>query len=49
MTAKLSPANLPASEIVSLNPATLEEMARFAVATAGDVEAVVSRARAATS
>ena len=46
MTAKLSPANLPAAEIVSLNPATLEELARFAVATAGDVGAVVSQARA---
>ena len=47
MTAKLSPANLSASEIVSLNPATLEELARFPVATAGDVEAAISRARAA--
>ncbi|HEY6327967.1 MAG TPA: aldehyde dehydrogenase family protein, partial [Blastocatellia bacterium] len=37
----------PAAEIVSLNPSTLEELARFPVASATDVAAAVSRARTA--
>jgi succinate-semialdehyde dehydrogenase/glutarate-semialdehyde dehydrogenase len=43
-------ANLPTTtraEIVSINPATLEELARFPVASAAEVDLAVSRARAA--
>jgi acyl-CoA reductase-like NAD-dependent aldehyde dehydrogenase len=47
MTAKLSPTNVPVSEIVSINPATLEEIARFPIASPAEVNAAVARARAA--
>ncbi len=47
MTAKLSSTAVRASEIISLNPATLEELARFSVATSDDVSAAVVRARTA--
>ena len=47
MTAPFSPPNVQASEIISINPATLEELARFPVATGDDVKAAVARARAA--
>src|SRR2546423_12734605 len=47
MTAKLPMTMTRAAEIVSLNPATLEELARFPIATADDVHAAVARARAA--
>jgi acyl-CoA reductase-like NAD-dependent aldehyde dehydrogenase len=46
-------ANLPATgtraEIVSINPATLEELGRFPITSAAEVEQAVSRARAAQS
>ena len=50
MTAKLPqfPAvSTRAAEIVSINPATLEELARFPIATGDEVNAAVARARAA--
>ncbi len=47
MTAKLSPTDVRLSEIVSINPATLEEIARFPVASSADVNSAVARARAA--
>src|SRR5437868_14263873 len=47
MTGKLPTTVTRAAEIVSLNPATLEELARFPIATADDVNAAVARARAA--
>ena len=47
MTAKFAPVNTPTREIVSVNPATLEELARFSVASAAEVNAAVMRARAA--
>ncbi|HKQ07061.1 MAG TPA: aldehyde dehydrogenase family protein [Blastocatellia bacterium] len=47
MTAKLPMTITRAAEIVSLNPATLEELARFPIATADEVNAAVARARAA--
>ncbi|HVG20442.1 MAG TPA: aldehyde dehydrogenase family protein, partial [Blastocatellia bacterium] len=44
-------ANLPATgtraEIISVNPATLEELGHFAVASAAQVDQAVARARAA--
>jgi acyl-CoA reductase-like NAD-dependent aldehyde dehydrogenase len=46
MTAKLTP-DARASEIVSINPATLEELGRFMVASPVEVNAAVARARAA--
>lgn len=46
-------ANLPATdaraEIVSINPATLEELGRFPIASAAEVELAVARSRAARS
>jgi succinate-semialdehyde dehydrogenase/glutarate-semialdehyde dehydrogenase len=46
-------ANLPATatraEIVSINPATLEELGRFPIASAAEVNQAVARARAARS
>src|SRR5215216_2275468 len=47
MTAKPSPADVHLSEIVSINPATLEEIARFPIASSADVKAAIARARAA--
>lgn len=47
MTAQATTANGRPSEIVSINPATLEELARFQIATAVEVSAAVARARAA--
>jgi succinate-semialdehyde dehydrogenase/glutarate-semialdehyde dehydrogenase len=47
MTAKLSPTDLHSSEIVSINPATLEEIARFPISSSLEVNAAVARARAA--
>src|SRR5205814_1820332 len=47
MTAKLSPTDLRSSEIVSINPATLDEIARFPISSNNDVNAAVARARAA--
>src|SRR5262245_10788279 len=50
MTAKLpqfSTVGIRSAEIVSINPATLEELARFRIATPEDVAAAVARARAA--
>jgi acyl-CoA reductase-like NAD-dependent aldehyde dehydrogenase len=46
MTARMTGTETSA-EIVSINPATLEEMARFRVASAAEVEQAVARARAA--
>ncbi|MBI3649446.1 MAG: aldehyde dehydrogenase family protein [Acidobacteria bacterium] len=47
MNAKLSPTDVHASEIISRNPATLEELARFPVSSSTEVNAAVARARAA--
>lgn len=47
MTAKLSPTDVRVSEIVSINPATLEEIARFPIASTAEVNSAVARARAA--
>src|SRR5437868_1894635 len=47
MTAKLSPTDVRVSEIVSINPATLEEIARFPIASNAEVNSAVARARAA--
>ncbi|HKG22982.1 MAG TPA: aldehyde dehydrogenase family protein [Blastocatellia bacterium] len=47
MNAKLTIADARPNEIVSLNPATLEELGRFRLATDADVEDAVARARAA--
>jgi acyl-CoA reductase-like NAD-dependent aldehyde dehydrogenase len=47
MTAKLSPTNVRVSEIVSINPATLEEIARFPITSNTEVNSAVARARAA--
>jgi acyl-CoA reductase-like NAD-dependent aldehyde dehydrogenase len=47
MTAKLSPTDVQVSEIISINPATLEEIARFPIASGAEVNAAVARARAA--
>jgi succinate-semialdehyde dehydrogenase/glutarate-semialdehyde dehydrogenase len=46
MTAKPTTDTRP-SEIVSINPATLEELARFHITTTAEVNAAVARARAA--
>src|SRR4051812_46573032 len=47
MTTKLFPTNVGESHVVSINPATLEELGRFPVATAAEMNAAVARARAA--
>jgi len=47
MTAQATTTNRRASEIVSINPATLEELARFRIASANEVNAAVARARVA--
>jgi acyl-CoA reductase-like NAD-dependent aldehyde dehydrogenase len=47
MTAQATTTNRRASEIVSINPATLEELARFHITSAVEVNAAVARARAA--
>jgi len=47
MTAQATTTNRSASEIVSINPATLEELARFRIASANEVNAAVARARVA--
>ena len=47
MTAKLRATETRAAEITSINPATLEELARFPIATAAEVQQAVARARAA--
>ncbi|HLF82999.1 MAG TPA: aldehyde dehydrogenase family protein [Blastocatellia bacterium] len=47
MTAQAITTNGPAAEIVSINPATLEELARFQIATTAEVNTAVARARAA--
>ncbi|HXG64685.1 MAG TPA: aldehyde dehydrogenase family protein [Blastocatellia bacterium] len=47
MTAKLSAAETRAPEVISVNPATLEEMGRFHAASAQEVHDAVARARAA--
>jgi succinate-semialdehyde dehydrogenase/glutarate-semialdehyde dehydrogenase len=47
MTARLTGAGTTAAEIVSINPATMEELGRFAVATSAEVHGAVARARAA--
>ena len=39
MTARLMNAAVRGAEIVSINPATLEELGRFRVASAADVDA----------
>jgi acyl-CoA reductase-like NAD-dependent aldehyde dehydrogenase len=46
MTANL-PATSTRAEIISINPATLEELARFPIASAAEVDQAVARARAA--
>ena len=45
MTARLTGTDTRAAEIVSINPATLEELGRFQVASAAEVNAAVARAR----
>src|SRR5262249_27344289 len=47
MTAKLSPMTTQAQEVISRNPATLEELGRFPVTTADEVNVAVLQARAA--
>jgi succinate-semialdehyde dehydrogenase/glutarate-semialdehyde dehydrogenase len=47
MTAKLSSTATQVAEIVSVNPATLEELGRFPIASAAEVNSAVARARAA--
>ena len=47
MTARLSTVDARVSEIVSVNPATLEELGRFHVTSPAEVKAAVARARAA--
>src|SRR6185295_641942 len=47
MTAHATTSDTPASEIVSINPATLEELARFHIASSTEVNAAVARARTA--
>jgi acyl-CoA reductase-like NAD-dependent aldehyde dehydrogenase len=47
MTAQATTTNSRASEIVSTNPATLEELARFHITSTGEVNSAVARARAA--
>ncbi len=47
MTAQATTTNGRASEIVSINPSTLEELARFHIASTAEVNAAVARARAA--
>ena len=48
MTASIATTNRETSEIISINPATLEELGRFPVASAAEVNAAVTRARAAS-
>jgi succinate-semialdehyde dehydrogenase/glutarate-semialdehyde dehydrogenase len=47
MTARARSPRDPAYEVVSINPATLEELGRFPASTAGAVNAAVARARSA--
>jgi succinate-semialdehyde dehydrogenase/glutarate-semialdehyde dehydrogenase len=47
MTARMVSGDVQAAEIVSINPATLEELGRFSVASAAEVNGAVARARAA--
>jgi len=47
MTAQAVSGDTRASELVSINPATLEELARFHIASSAEVNAAVARARAA--
>src|SRR5262245_14900224 len=47
MTARLSSVDSRTSEIVSINPATLEELGRFHIDSPADVKAAVARARVA--
>ncbi len=47
MTAKIVAKDARPSEIISVNPATLEELGRFKIASAVEVDAAVARARAA--
>ncbi|MEW6130514.1 MAG: aldehyde dehydrogenase family protein [Acidobacteriota bacterium] len=49
MTAKYSSTAVQSSEIISINPATLEELARFPIATTDEINAAVARAGAASS
>ncbi len=48
MTASITTTNRETAEIISINPATLEELGRFPIATAAEVNAAVARARAAS-
>lgn len=48
MTASLTTTDRETSEIISINPATLEELGRFPIAQAAEVNAAVARARAAS-
>lgn len=48
MTASITSTNRETSEIISINPATLEELGRFPIATVAEVNAAVARARAAS-
>jgi acyl-CoA reductase-like NAD-dependent aldehyde dehydrogenase len=45
MKARLTNAAMRAAEIISINPATLEELGRFPIASAADVRRAVERAR----
>jgi succinate-semialdehyde dehydrogenase/glutarate-semialdehyde dehydrogenase len=47
MTARLSAVDTRTSEIISINPATLEELGRFHIDSPAEVNAAVARARAA--
>lgn len=47
MSARLSSVDTRTSEIISVNPATLEELGRFHIASPAEVNAAVARARAA--
>lgn len=47
MTAKMAGGDVQAPEIVSVNPATMEELGRFSVASATDINDAVALARAA--
>ena len=48
MTASITTTKRETSEIISINPATLEELGRFPIASAAEVNAAVARARAAS-
>ena len=47
MTASITTTDRETSEIISINPATLEELGRFPISSAAEVKAAVARARAA--